>query len=147
MRGSKIEQLGLAHRDGFRQFVDIEAAAESGDLRRHVLLAERNRAPLETLTCKRKNVALVGPRKEEYKCLITAEQALHLFGGRRLRVCERGIVGEFLVDPCGNCVKPPLGLGYLPAQDGDTRLLAPTLQVRKRIQQCFVLLAPGGGEV
>jgi len=24
MRGSKIEQLGLAHRDGFRQFVDIE---------------------------------------------------------------------------------------------------------------------------
>src|SRR6516162_1828307 len=34
MRGSKIEQLGLTHRDGFRQFVDIEAATEGGDLRR-----------------------------------------------------------------------------------------------------------------
>src|SRR5262249_727091 len=49
MRGSKIEQLGLAHRDGFRQFVDIEAAAEGGNHRRHVLLVERNRAPLEAL--------------------------------------------------------------------------------------------------
>jgi hypothetical protein len=24
---------------------------------------------------------------------------------------EYGIVGEFLVDACGTCVKPPLGLG------------------------------------
>jgi hypothetical protein len=46
MRGSKIEQLGFAHRNGSCQFVDIEAAAEGGDLRGHVLLAERNRPPL-----------------------------------------------------------------------------------------------------
>src|SRR5262245_18081500 len=113
MSGSKIEQLGVAHRDGFRQFVDIEAAAEGGDLRRHVLLAERNRPPLETLARKRKNVALVGPRKEEYKRFVTAEQALHLFGGRRLRVCERGIVREFLVDLCSNRVKLPFRLIHL----------------------------------
>jgi hypothetical protein len=31
-------------------------------------------------------VALVGPRKEEYKCFVTAEQALHLFGDRRIRI-------------------------------------------------------------
>src|SRR5262252_4192400 len=99
MRGSKIEQLGLTHRDGFRQFVDIEAAAEGGDLRRHVLLAKRNRPPLETIARKRKNVALVGPRKEEYKCFISAKQPLYLFGRRRLRVCECGIVREFLLDP------------------------------------------------
>src|SRR5262249_34631128 len=84
MRDSKIEQLGLAHRHGFRQFVDIEAAAEVGDLRRHVLLAERNRPPLETLARKRKNVALVGPRHEEYKCFVEAKQHLHLFGRERL---------------------------------------------------------------
>src|SRR6516165_2403716 len=98
MRGSKIEQLGLARRDGFRQFVDIEAAAEGGDLRRHVLLTERNRAPLEALTCKRKSVALFEPRKEEYKCFVGAKQSLHLFGRRRLRARECGIVREFLVD-------------------------------------------------
>src|SRR5262249_56347341 len=127
--------------------VDVEAAGEGGNLRRYVLLAERNRAPLEALACKRKSVALFGPRKEEYKCFVGSKQPLHLFGGRRLRVCECGIVGEFPVDPCDNCVKPPLGLGYLPAQGVDPRLLPPTLRVRKRIQQCLVLLAPGGGEV
>src|SRR5215831_19732751 len=114
---SKIEQLDLAHRD----VVDIEAAAEGSDLRRHVLLAERNRPPLEALARKRKNVALVGPRKEEYKRFVTAEQALHLFGGRRLRVCERGIVRKFLVDLCSNRVKPPFRLGHLPAQAVDPR--------------------------
>src|SRR5258708_2004788 len=98
MRGRKVEKLGLVPRDGFRQFIDIEAGAEGGDLRRHVLLAKRNRPPLETLARKRKNVALAGPSKEEYKCFVTAEQALHLFGGRRLRVCECGIIREFLVD-------------------------------------------------
>src|SRR5262245_58308080 len=133
MRGSKIEQLGLAHRDGFRQFVEIEASAEGGNHRRDVLLAERNRPPLETLARKRKNVALVRGRKEEYKCFVTAEQALHLFGGRRLRVCERGIVRKFLVDLCSNRVKPPFRLGHLPAQAVDPRLLVATLRVRKRI--------------
>src|SRR5262249_13152530 len=113
----------------------------------HVLLAERNRLPLKPVARKRKNVALVGPRKEEYKRFVTAEQALHLFGGRRLRVCECGIVREFLVDLCSNRVKPPFWLGHLPAQAVDPRLLVATLRVRKRIQQCFVLVAPGGGEV
>src|SRR5262245_16080518 len=133
MRASKIEELDLAHRDGFRQFVDIEAAAEGDDPCRHVLLAKRNRPPLETLACKRKNVALVRAREEEYKCFVTAKQALHLFGGRRLRVCECSIVREVLVDLCSNRVKPPFRLGHLPAQAVDPRPLVPTLRIRKRI--------------
>src|SRR5215831_1796084 len=109
MRGSKIEQLGLAHRDGFRQFVDIEAAAESGDLCRYVLLAERNRSPLETLARKRKNVALVGPHQKKYKCFVGAKQVLHLFGGKRLSICECGARAHLLDCRRGRGLTGPLG--------------------------------------
>ena len=34
-------------------------------------------------------------------------------------MCECGIIGEFLIDTCGNCVKPALGLGDLLAQGVD----------------------------
>ena len=105
---ARSNSWGLPHRDGFRQFFDIEAAAKGGDLRRHVLLAERNRPPLETLARERKNVALVGPCQEEHKGLVGAKQLLHLFRHERLRMCERGIFGEFLVETCGNCVKAAL---------------------------------------
>src|SRR6516164_2535434 len=91
MRGSKVEQLGVVHGDGFRQFVDIETATEGGDLRRHALLAERNRPPLETLACEHKNVTLIGAHQKKYKCFVGAKQVLHLFGGKRLSMCERGI--------------------------------------------------------
>src|SRR5262245_47073459 len=83
MCGSKVEQSGVAHRAGFRQSVDIETATEGGDPCRYVLLAERDRSPLETLARKRKNVTLVGPHQEEYKCFVGAKQPPHLFGHER----------------------------------------------------------------
>src|SRR5262249_45713127 len=126
--GSKIEQLGLAGIERFRQFFDIEAAAKGSDLRRQVLLAERNRLPLKTLARKRKNVTLVGSCKKEYKRFVAAKQPLHLFDRKRLRLCECVIVGEFLMDACGNCVEPPLGLGDLTAQGVNPRPLGPTLR-------------------
>src|SRR5258708_40121978 len=117
MPGSKIEPLGLAHRDRFRQFCDIEAAAEGADLRRHVLHAERNRPPLETLARKRKNITLVGPRKEEYERFVGAKQLLDFFVRKRIRLCECGIVRELLLDACRNCFKPSFGLADLRTQD------------------------------
>ena len=48
---------------------------------------------------------------------------------------------------CGNCVKAALGLGDLLAQRVDACPVLPTLGIRKRIEQCLVLVAPGGGEV
>ena len=112
-----------------------------------ILLAERNRPPLETLASKRKNVAFVGPCKEEYKCFVAAKQLLHLFRRERLRMCDCRIIGKFLVETCGNRVKAALDLGDLLAQRVGAYSVLLTLGIRKRIEQCLVLVAPGGGEV
>ena len=117
VRESEVEQHRLA--GGLLQLVEIEAAAECGDLLREVLGTDRNRAPVEAIARQREDVALLVSGQEEDQRLIGAEQLLHFLGLERLRARERRILGELPFEPRRVGVELALGLGKLPPQCAD----------------------------
>ena len=62
-------------------------------------------------------------------------------------MCNTRIIGKFVVETYGNCVKTVLDLGDLLAQRSRDYSDLLALWIGKRIEQCLVLVAPGGGEV
>src|SRR5262249_62165476 len=99
VRKVEVEQLRLSTLQRSLELLDVEAATERSDLRREVSFAERDRAPVERLARQRKYPAAPLADQPEPHGFGTVEQLLDGVDGERLRISERDIVGELLLEP------------------------------------------------
>src|SRR5271169_6614594 len=97
VRESEVEKLGLTC--GPLQLPEIESAAERRNLLGEALRTDFNPPPVKAIPRHSEDVALLANEPEE-ECFIDTKQLLHFLGFERLRIRERRIFREFLLDVC-----------------------------------------------
>src|SRR5262249_19696826 len=101
--------------------VEFQPAPKERNLRSDVIPPGGNCAPVEPIRRYRKNIALLISRQEKKKRLMTPEQLLHILDLQRFRIGQRGIVGEFLLQPSFRSGQLALRVFELPANVVDLR--------------------------
>src|SRR5262249_13674388 len=98
MRSAQIEHRGITKLQRAPELLHVEPGPEGYDFLIELAGTERDRLPHESFARQREDVGLVLAAQEENQRLIGTEKLLNLVRSERLRIGQRRIIGELLLE-------------------------------------------------